>query len=139
MEEIGMADTYETGLAIRRQMFGAEVTDKQIADADDFTRDLQNLVTQYCFGEVWGREELPLKLRSLLTVAMLTALGREAELKIHVRGAIANGATKEEIREIFLHAAIYCGIPAAVGGFRSAREVFAELERGRETPDPTRE
>lgn len=130
---------YETGLQIRRQMFGADITDRQIADADDFTRDLQHLVTRYCFGEVWGREELSLKLRSMLTVAMLTALGREAELKIHVRGAIANGATKDEIREIFLHAAIYCGIPAAVGGFRSAREVFAELDQGKDTPDPTRE
>jgi 4-carboxymuconolactone decarboxylase len=130
---------YERGLEIRRRMFGAEATDSQIRDADDFTRDLQDLVTRYCFGEVWGREELPLKLRSMLTVAMLTALGREAELRIHVRGALANGATKDEIREVFLHAAVYCGIPAAVGGFRSAREVFADLDRGREMSDPTRE
>jgi 4-carboxymuconolactone decarboxylase len=130
---------YERGLGIRREMFGAEVTDKQIADADEFTRDIQDLVTRYCFGEVWGRELLPLKLRSMLTVAMLAALGREAELKVHVRGALANGATKDEIREILLHAAIYCGIPAAVSGFRAAREVFAELERGEKTPDPTRE
>jgi 4-carboxymuconolactone decarboxylase len=135
-----MADqVYERGLEIRREMFGADVTDKQIRDADDFTRDIQDLVTRYCFGEVWGRELLPLKLRSLLTLAMLAALGREAELKIHVRGALANGATKEEIREVLLHAAVYCGIPAAVGGFRAAREVFADLERGEQTPDPIRE
>jgi 4-carboxymuconolactone decarboxylase len=135
-----MADPiYDRGLDIRRGMFGAETTDAQIRNADDFTEELQHLVTRYCFGEVWGREELPLKTRSMLTVAMLTALGREAELKIHVRGALANGATKEEIREIFLQAAIYCGIPAAVGGFRSAREVFEDIERGEATPDPTRE
>lgn len=135
-----MADqAYETGLEIRRRMFGAEVTDRQIREADDFTRDIQDLVTRYCFGEVWGRELLPLRLRSMLTVAMLVALGREAELKIHVRGALANGATKDEIREILLHAAIYCGIPAAVSAFRAAREVFVELERGEQTPDPTRE
>ena len=134
-----MADkTYDRGLAIRRQMFGAETTDAQLRNADEFTKDLQDLVTRYCFGEVWGREELPLRLRSMLTLSMLGALGREAELKVHVRGALANGVTKEEIREVFLHLAIYCGIPAAVGSFRSAREVFADLERGEPTPDPTR-
>jgi 4-carboxymuconolactone decarboxylase len=134
-----MADqTYERGLGIRHQMFGAEATDTQIREADDFTRDLQDLVTRYCFGEVWGREELPLKTRSMLTVAMLAALGREAELRVHVRGAVANGVSKEEIREIFLQAAIYCGIPAAVGGFRAAREVLTELDRGEAMSDPTR-
>ena len=130
--------TYERGLEIRRGMFGAETTDAQIRDADEFTSDLQMLVTKYCFGEVWGRETLPLKTRSMLTLAMLSVLGREAEIRVHVRGALANGVTKEEIREIFLHAAIYGGIPAAVGGFRSAREVFAEAERGEAVPDPTR-
>ncbi len=131
-------EAYEIGLGIRRDMFGAEVTDAQIRDADDFSRDLQDLVTRYCFGTVWGREQLSRKLRSLLTLGMLAALGREAELKVHVRGALANGATREEIREVFLHAAVYCGIPAAVSGVRAAREVFAELERGVDTPDPTR-
>jgi 4-carboxymuconolactone decarboxylase len=129
--------TYERGLEIRREMFGADATDAQIRNADEFTRDIQELVTRYCFGEVWGRELLPLKLRSLLTVAMLAALGRQEELKIHVRGALANGVSKEELREVFLHAAIYCGIPAGVGGFRSANEVFAELARAEEIADPT--
>jgi 4-carboxymuconolactone decarboxylase len=129
---------YERGLDIRREMFGADATDAQIRAADDFTRDIQELVTRYCFGEIWGRELLPLKLRSMLTVAMLAALGRQEELKIHVRGALANGVTRDELREIFLHAAIYCGIPAGVGGFRSANEVFAEIARDEEIPDPTR-
>jgi 4-carboxymuconolactone decarboxylase len=134
-----MADqVYDRGLEIRRGMFGAGATDAQIANADDFTRDLQDLVTRYCFGEIWGRDELSLKLRSMLTVAMLAALGREAELRVHVRGAVANGVSKDEIREIFLHAGIYCGIPAAVGGFRAAREVFDELEQDQEMRDPTR-
>ena len=129
---------YEKGLEIRHAMFGAEATDAQIRDADDFTRDLQEMVTTYCFGYTWGREELSLKTRSMLTLAMLAVLGREPEIRVHVRGALANGVTREEIREIFLHAAIYGGIPAAVGGFRSAREVFVEAERGDAVPDPTR-
>ena len=129
---------YARGLDIRRSMFGAESTDAQLRNVDDFTRDLQDLVTRYCFGEIWGRGELGHDQRSMLTIAMLVALGRETELKIHVRGAIANGVTIEQIREILLHAAIYCGIPAAVGGFRAAREVLDELDRGEATPDPTR-
>ena len=135
-----MADpVYEKGIEIRSSMFGAESTQEQMRNVDDFTRDLQDLVTRYCFGEIWGREELSHDLRSMLTIAMLVALGREQELKIHVRGAIANGVTKNQIREILLHGAIYCGIPAAVGGFRAAREVFADLEQGVGTPDPTRD
>ena len=129
---------YDRGLAIRQQMFGAEATAGHIANADDFTRDLQDMVTRFCFGEVWGREELPLKERSMVTVAMLCALGRPDELKVHIRGAISNGVSKVELREIFLQAAAYCGIPAAVGGFRAAYEAFAEIEPNEQMADPSR-
>ncbi|HZR92440.1 MAG TPA: carboxymuconolactone decarboxylase family protein [Gaiellaceae bacterium] len=131
-------EVFDRGLEIRRRMFGASATDAQLRDADDFTHDLQELVTRYCFGEVWGRKQLSLGLRSMLTVAMLVALGRDNELRVHVRGALANGVSREDLREIFLHAAVYCGIPAAVGAFRTAREVFAEADRGDAIADPTR-
>lgn len=122
-------DLYQKGLAIRREMFGAEWTDRQIEEATDFNRMLQDMATRYCFGEIWGREEeLPRKTRSMLTIAMLTALGRQEELRGHVRGAIANGVTREELREVLLHAMIYAGLPAAVAAFRTAGEVLAELD-----------
>lgn len=121
-------EVYEKGVEIRREMFGAALTDAHLTNADDFNRDLQELVTRYCFGEVWGREELPRGVRSMLTLGMLAALGRQEQLKGHVRGALANGVSKEEIREVLLHAAIYCGVPAAVASFASASEVFAEIE-----------
>jgi 4-carboxymuconolactone decarboxylase len=134
-----MADpVFERGLEIRRSMFGAEATDAQVNATDDFTDDLQDLVTRYCFGSVWAREELPLNLRSMLTVAMVLASGRDAELKLHIRGAIANGVTRTDIRELLLQSVMYCGFPAAVGGFRAARQVFDEIDRGESAPDPTR-
>jgi 4-carboxymuconolactone decarboxylase len=119
--------TYERGVKIRQEIFGKELTDAQIAGADDFNRQIQDLVTRYCFGEVWGRDLLSRKTRSMLTIAMLAALGRDNEIKTHVRGALANGVSKEEIGEVLLHAAIYAGVPAGVSGFRCANEVFAEL------------
>ena len=124
-----MADeTYERGLEIRRHMFGAELTDGQIASATDFNRPFQDVVTRYCFGETWGREEeLPHRIRSMITLSMLLALGKPHEIRVHIKGAIANGVTREEIREIILHAAVYCGIPSGVEGFRAAAEVFTEL------------
>jgi 4-carboxymuconolactone decarboxylase len=123
-------DMFEKGLEIRRAVLGSEYVDKSIASADDFSRPLQELVTQYCWGEVWGRPGLDRKTRSMLNLAMLTALNRPHELKLHVRGALRNGLTKEEIREVLLQAAIYCGVPAAVDAFRTAREVFAEEAKG---------
>ena len=123
-------DSYERGLEIRRQMFGREQTDEQVAGADDFNRLIQDVVTRYCFGETWSRELLPLKLRSMLTIAMLAVLGREPELRGHIRGALANGVSREEVAEVFLHAAVYGGVPAGVGGFRAASEVFAQLDAG---------
>ena len=120
-------ETFDKGLAIRRAVLGSEYVDKSIAAADDFTRPLQEIVTQYCWGEVWGRPNLERKTRSLLNLAMLSALNRPHEVKLHVRGALNNGVTKEEIREVFLQVAIYCGVPAAMDSFRIAKEVFKEM------------
>jgi 4-carboxymuconolactone decarboxylase len=120
-------ETFEKGLGIRRAVLGAEYVDASIAAADDFTRPLQEIVTQYCWGEVWGRPNLERKTRSLLNLAMLSALNRPHEVKLHVRGALNNGVSKEEIREVFLQVAIYCGVPAAMDSFRIAKEVFKEM------------
>lgn len=121
-------ERYETGLRIRREVLGAEHVDKSIATADDFNRPLQELVTEYCWGEVWSRPGLSRKMRSLLNLAMLTALNRPHEVKLHLKGALTNGCSKEEIMEVLLQAAIYCGVPAAVDSFRLAREVFNEIK-----------
>lgn len=120
-------ETFETGLRIRKSVLGAEFVDKAFATADDFNRPLQELVTQYCWGEIWGRPGLDKKTRSLLNLAMISALNRPHEVRAHVKGALTNGVTKEEIREVFLQVAIYCGVPAGVDSFRIAREVFTEL------------
>ena len=120
---------FEDGLAVRREVLGAAYVDKALADADDFTRPLQELVTEYCWGAVWTRPGLPRQTRSLVNLAMLTALNRPAELKLHVRGALQNGCTREEIMEVLLQAAIYCGVPAAMESFRSAREALKEAEK----------
>lgn len=119
-------DLFEKGLEIRRAVVGSAYVDKSLAEADDFTRPLQELVTKYCWGEVWGREGLARRDRSLLNLGMIAALNRPHELKLHVRGALNNGLTREEIREVFLQVAIYCGVPASLDSFRVAREVFAE-------------
>jgi 4-carboxymuconolactone decarboxylase len=114
-------------LKIRKQVLGAEFVDQAFASADDFNRPMQELTTEYCWGAVWGRPGLDKKTRSFLNLAMLSALNRPHEIKVHVRGAIVNGLTKEEIREVFLQVAIYCGVPAAIDSFRIAREVFKEM------------
>jgi 4-carboxymuconolactone decarboxylase len=118
-------ETFERGLAIRREMFGA-LTEEHLRNADDFTRDLQDLVTTYCFGEIWGREALGRDVRSMLTLALLAAQGRTEELRWHVKGAVANGVSKDEIKEVFLHTAVYAGIPAGVSAIFAAREVLAD-------------
>ena len=118
---------FEQGLKTRREVMGAEHVDAAIQSADDFNRPMQELVTQYCWGDVWNRPGLDRRTRSLLNLAMLTALNRPHELKLHVKGALRNGVTKDEIREVFLHTAIYCGVPAAIDSFRSAREVFKDV------------
>jgi 4-carboxymuconolactone decarboxylase len=119
-------ELFEKGSAIRREVLGSQYVDKAMASADDFNTPLQELVTEYCWGAVWAREGLTRKTRSLLNLAMISALNRPHELKAHLRGALRNGVSKEEIREVFLQVAIYCGVPAAVDSFRLAREVFAE-------------
>jgi 4-carboxymuconolactone decarboxylase len=117
---------FDRGHAIRKDVAGEEYVDKAWAAADDFTRPLQDLVTRFAWGGVWAREGLERKTRSLLNIAMLAALGRIEELKIHLRGAVRNGCSKVEIRETLLQVAPYAGFPAAIAGFRAAREVFAE-------------
>jgi 4-carboxymuconolactone decarboxylase len=120
---------FDDGLAVRRSVLGARYVDEAMRAADDFTLPLQELVTEYCWGAVWTRPGLPRKTRSLLNLAMLTALNREEEFKLHVRAAFRNGVTREEIREVLLQAMIYCGVPAANSAFKQAREVFAQMER----------
>lgn len=120
--------TYERGLEIRKSVLGAEFVEKSISSADDFNRPMQELVTEYCWGAVWGREELSKKTRSMLNLAMISALNRPHELKMHVKGALRNGVSKDEIREVFLQVAIYCGVPAAVDSFRVAKETFEDVD-----------
>lgn len=120
-------ELFDKGLKTRREVLGKEYVDAAIAGADEFNMAMQELVTQYCWGEIWNRPGLDRKTRSFLNLAMITALNRPHELKLHVRGAVNNGLTKEEIREVFLQAAIYCGVPAAIDSFRTAREVFKEM------------
>jgi 4-carboxymuconolactone decarboxylase len=115
---------FKAGFENRKAVLGAEHVEKSWAAADDFNRPMQELVTEYCWGAVWGRDDLPRKTRSLLNIAMLTALNRPHELKIHVAGALRNGATVEEIRGVLLQAAIYCGVPAALDSFRVASEAI---------------
>ena len=124
--------TFEKGLEIRKSVLGAEFVENAIKSADDFNRPFQELVTEYCWGAVWGREGLSKKTRSLLNLAMISALNRPHELKMHVAGALKNGVTRDEIREVFMAVAIYCGVPAGVDAFRTAREVFAEIDRQKE-------
>ena len=124
-----MTEMYERGLKVRRDVLGADYVDKQIASADDFNRPMQNLVTEYCWGAIWNRPGLDRRTRSMLNLAMLSALNRHHEFKAHVKGAIKNGVTKQEITEVLLQVAIYCGVPAGVDAFRNAKEVFAELDK----------
>ncbi len=123
-------DTYDTGKQIRTAVLGEAYVAAAAANADDFSGPLQDLVTEYCWGAVWGRDGLPLKTRSMLNLAMLAVLNRPNELKAHVKGALTNGVTREEIREILLQVAIYGGVPAAVDSFRIARAAFDEIEQG---------
>ena len=122
-------DTYEKGREIRTAVLGEAYVAAAENNADEFSKPLQDLVTEYCWGAVWGREGLTLKTRSMLNLAMLTVLNRPHELRTHVKGALTNGVSRDEIREILLQAAIYAGVPAAVDSFRVAREAFADIEQ----------
>ena len=118
--------TFETGLKIRTEVLGKEYVENSMRSADDFNLPFQELATEYCWGAVWGREGLSKKTRSLLNLAMIGALNRPHELKMHVAGALRNGVTKDEMREVFMQLAIYAGVPAGVDAFRVARQVFEQ-------------
>jgi 4-carboxymuconolactone decarboxylase len=120
------SDRFEKGMVVRRKVLGDAYVDQALQKADDFSMPLQDFVTENAWGTVWVREGLTLKQRSLVTVSALIAMNRPHELKLHIRGALNNGLTKVELREIFLHCGAYCGAPAVVDAFRIAREVFAE-------------
>ena len=120
--------SFDTGLKIRKSVLGAAHVERSLSEVDDFNRDLQQLVTGFAWGEIWSRPGLALRERSLLTLAFLAALNRPHELETHLNGALNNGCTKEQIREVFLQAGVYCGFPAAVDAFRIARRVFKERE-----------
>ena len=119
---------HQTGMDIRKEIFGADVVDKRMASAGEFGAPLQRLINQYAYGEIWGREAIPRKMRSLLAIVMMCAANRPHELRIHLRGAITNGCTRDEIREALLQVAIYCGIPASLDAHNIAMEVFAEAK-----------
>jgi 4-carboxymuconolactone decarboxylase len=121
-------EVFDRGLSIRKKVLGAEFVENSFKSADDFNMPMQELVTEYCWGAVWGRDNLPHKTRSMLNLAMIATLNRPHELKMHIRGALTNGVTKDEIREVFMQVAIYAGVPAGVDAFRIAREVFAEAK-----------
>ena len=118
------------GLEIRKAVLGETYVANALKNADSFNKPFQELVTEYCWGAVWGREELPRKTRSMLNLAMISILNRPHELRVHIKGALTNGVSKEEIREVFMQVAIYAGVPAGVDSFRIAREVFAEIDKG---------
>ncbi len=120
---------FTAGLKVRREVLGEQYVNESIARADDFTRDWQQFVTENAWGAVWTRDGLDRKTRSFLNLAMLTALNRPAELKLHIRGAINNGVTRDEMKEVFLQAAVYCGAPAGLDAFKIAQHVFAEDDK----------
>jgi 4-carboxymuconolactone decarboxylase len=116
----------DLGLSIRRQVLGEKYVDNALKSATDFNQPLQDLLNEYCWGAIWGREGLTRKERSMINLAMLTALGRTHEVEVHVRGALNNGLTKKQITEVLMQTAIYCGVPAAVDSFRVATKVIAD-------------
>jgi 4-carboxymuconolactone decarboxylase len=125
---------FDKGLSLRREVLGTNYVDGSLASANDFMMAFQRITTEWCWGYAWGRPGLPLKTRSLLNLVMLTALNRGPEIKLHVRGAINNGVTVEEIKEALLHASIYCGIPAGLDAFKIANEVLIEMGKVDATP-----
>jgi len=122
------SEKFEAGLKISKEVLGDEYVAKALRNVDDFNRPMQELVTEYCWGTIWSRDGLPRPTRSLINLAMLTALNRPHEVKAHILGALNNGCSRAEIMETFLQAAVYCGVPAGIDSFRTARAVFAELD-----------
>ena len=119
-------DLYEHGLALRRRVLGSEYVDRSLNDVDDFNRDFQQFVTEYCWGGCWGRDALPPKVRSLVTLALLATMGRSEELATHTRGALRNGCDESELRDALFHVTVYAGVPAGLEAFRVVRRVLSE-------------
>jgi 4-carboxymuconolactone decarboxylase len=128
--ESSMSELFEKGMKIRTEVLGEAYVKKAMAGMDEFNEPLQKLLTEYCWGAVWGREGLKRSERSMINLAMISVLNRPHELKAHLRGALTNGVSREQIREILLQVAIYAGVPAAVDSFRIARETLAEIDGG---------
>lgn len=126
MDKRSQKERFDDGLKTRREVLGAGYVDKAMAGVDEFSKPFVDLLNTYCWNDVWNRPGLDRKTRSMLNLAMLSALGKEHELKLHLNGSLNNGLTKEQIREVLLQVAIYCGVPAAVVAFRCAKEVFKE-------------
>ena len=120
-------DLFDRGLKVRREVLGADYVDGSLKSANDFMMAFQQITTEWCWGYAWTRSGLDRKTRSLINLAMLTALNRAPEVKLHVRGALNNGVTVDEIKEVLLHATVYCGIPAGLDSFKAANEVFKEV------------
>jgi len=125
MDKRAHKERFDAGLKTRREVLGAKYVDASMAAVDDFNREFTEMLNTYCWNDVWNRPGLPRKMRSVLNLGMLVALNKEHELKLHLRGALNNGLTKDEIKEVLLQTAIYCGVPAAVVAFRAAKEVFS--------------
>ncbi|WP_155265474.1 carboxymuconolactone decarboxylase family protein [Sphingomonas segetis] len=121
-------DNFDRGLALRKEVLGDDYVERSLASADDFSRPIQELSTEYCWGRIWSRPGLSRRDRSLLNIGMISALNRPHELRLHVKAALTNGLTRDEIREALLQVAVYCGIPAGLDSTRIAREAFAELD-----------
>ena len=124
-------ERFDGGMKIRREVLGTDYVDRAMAAADDFMMAMQDLTTCYCWGDIWSRPGLDRRTRSMLNLAMIAALNRPHELKAHVKGALTNGVTKDEIKEILLQVGVYCGIPSGIDAFRNAREAFNEVEAGK--------
>jgi 4-carboxymuconolactone decarboxylase len=124
-------DKFDKGMKLRKQVLGAEYVERSMAAADDFSLPMQELSTEYCWGHVWSRPGLELRERSLINIAMISALNRPHELKLHVKAALNNGVTREQIREVLLQVAVYCGVPAGIDSVRIAREAFAEIDQAK--------
>ena len=128
-----MSDLFEKGLAIRKAVLGKEYVEKSLAAADDFTRPMQQFVTQYCWGEIWGNTTLSRRDRSLVNIAMLSLLNRPHELKLHVKGALTNGLSRDEIRDVLMQVAVYGGVPAGIDATRVAKEALNEVDAAAKT------
>ena len=122
------AKRYEQGMDVRRAVLGDEHVDRAVAETNDFNSEFQDYITRSAWGEIWTRPGLPRHTRSLLTLAMMIALNREAEFRMHVRAAFNNGVTRDEIKEVLMQSAVYCGVPAANSAFHAAAEVFREMD-----------